>query len=794
MELIAHTPPKMQPDIGLHPYAGHICDMLSYGMPLFEYMLSFSSLPEGPKKILQETLKIALMLHDMGKLDELNQKVLRDGSKGGLPVDHLDAGIAVANQMGNELAALLIRGHHAPGLANYKQEKIKCKRLARNFEDIGLPVEKWFLRGVRFNREDVTEQNLYKYKEIIQHTEKNLQNYICRQKECCGNYPKCKVSLPEQGLITRLMISVLVDADHSSAAAYSANQKMKSFQPASTRWDERLVKLDAYVEQLDPVPYSEKNGRNKLRHDFYQLCRFGKLFDEPVVSCSGSVGLGKTTSVTAYLLRKAIQNNASRLFFIAPYTNILSQTIKTFRDSLVLDDENPIETVIEHHHRVEFSDIAMRRYAISWAAPIIVTTAVQFFETLSSCNPTQLKKLHSLAGSVIFIDESHACLPSHLLAISWQWLKELADNWGCKIIFSSGSMVKFWQNEYLVAESAITNLPEIVLPELSSKLNHMEKQRVTYKQIADNLVSKKDLIKKIIEELYKCNESNPCSLLILNTVQSCAYIAYYLAKEINQKPDCPMHERTVLHLSTGLNPIDREKVIQEVKNRQKNLKWKDRPWYLVATSCVEAGVNLDFQFAYRERCSLTSFLQVSGRVNRNGKRENAILYDFQLIPDGEIILHPDFEQSSIIFANLWEKIVSTDVNELVTMSQVQLFNQMGEEQDKKYTLLEQEQKHNFQEVSKLYKIIAAQTYTVITDKNIVDALHTGAFIDSREIQNHSVQLWFNKIRKFNLKPIRNAEQDEIYSWIDTYTYDDFLGIYAGVIHSETFFADTGGVI
>src|SRR5205823_1999425 len=97
------------------------------------------------------------------------------------------------------------------------------------------------------------------------------------------------------------------------------------------------------------------------------------------------------------------------------------------RKSLLWPGEDPADVVAAHHHRVQFDAKDARLYAFLWHAPVVVTTAVQFFETLASNHPSALRKLHQLPGSAIFIDEAHAALPAHLWPVAWKWLRELAD-------------------------------------------------------------------------------------------------------------------------------------------------------------------------------------------------------------------------------------------------------------------------------------------------------------------------------------------------------------------------------
>ena len=104
-----------------------------------------------------------------------------------------------------------------------------------------------------------------------------------------------------------------------------------------------------------------------------------------------------------------------------PFTNIIDQSVETYRKALILPDENPEAIVAAHHHKAEYKNQLLMASSFRWSAPIIVTTAVQFFETLASNHPSTLRKLHQLAGSAIFIDEAHAALPAHLWPQAWKW-------------------------------------------------------------------------------------------------------------------------------------------------------------------------------------------------------------------------------------------------------------------------------------------------------------------------------------------------------------------------------------
>lgn len=133
--------------------------------------------------------------------------------------------------------------------------------------------------------------------------------------------------------------------------------------------------------------------------------------------------------------------------------------------------------------------------ADTWNPPIILTTAVQFFETLASNKPGRLRKLHQLPGSGIFLDEFHASVPVTCIPIVWQWLTELSNVWGCKIILSSGTMIRFWDNinikkVYKGSRASCYNIqkPEELLPfSLRKSLEEQEKTGFILEYLKKNL-------------------------------------------------------------------------------------------------------------------------------------------------------------------------------------------------------------------------------------------------------------------------------------------------------------------
>lgn len=535
----------------------------------------------------------AATFHDLGKLDPENQAALRQGRSARLAWDHIDAGVAHLSTSRADTSAWLVRGHHAPGLPSLPTH-FTTKHDRR-------------LRGRRYDDCDPAD-----HQRQIERTDRYLRSML-EQHEAALGIRQTSSGKALHGLPLRLALSCLVDADHSDSAHFDANWQAPDAPPP--RWCDRLAALDRYVQGLQ----SDANARNEHRRAFYDACRHGGP-DAPLVACEGPVGIGKTTAIVAYLLRRAIAVDARRLFIVAPFTAILSQTADRLRKALALKNEQPDAVVAEHHHRADFDDMSSRDLATLWTAPIILTTAVQFFETLASNHPAALRKLHGLPGSAVFIDEAHAALPTHLLAQNWRWIRELANDWNCSFVLASGSLVRYWEIDDVVGD-ARTKLPELTPASLSVALLEAEKGRVTYAS-QGRFDGPGELANAVAAE------PGP-RLLIMNTVQSAAVMARHMREDGHR----------VLHVSTALCPRDRAAMLDQVEAW---LDDRERPnWTLVATSLVEAGLDFSFKTAFRERFATASLIQIGGRVNRNSENPIAsMVHDFIVSAVDGLTAHP----------------------------------------------------------------------------------------------------------------------------------------------------------
>lgn len=487
------------------------------------------------------------------------------------------------------------------------------------------------------------------------------------------------------------------------------------------------------------------------------MCR-GTNVKANISSCDSPVGSGKTTAVMAHLLAQAEKRGLRRIIIVLPFTNIIKQSVQTYRDMLVLPGENASDVVAEIHHRADFESEDARHLTALWRAPIIVTTAVAFFETLASNSTATLRRLHELPGSAVFVDESHAALPAKLLPIAWKWINVYATEWNCYWVLASGSLCRFWTVPEINGAMNANNIPEIIDDKLRNRLSFYENHRIIYHS---------DLSPKSTTELADWIISFPGPrLVIMNTVQSSAVLADYFSKRFGRE--------RVEHLSTALISYDREATLNRVINRLKNKE--DTDWTLIATSCIEAGINLSFRNGFREICSLVSLLQSSGRVNREGSFSDSEMWTFCILEDGLLKLNPGIRESADVLRRYFEANKNI-IPELSTQSLADEIAQYGLSRIYK-RLIENENNQNFQQVEQEFKVIDTDACLVVVDPIVADRLLYGG-VDWKELQKVSVQISRYKLNELKTPLIL----DGIYKW--DRAYDNFIGYMAGIIELIT---------
>lgn len=402
-------------------------------------------------------------------------------------------------------------------------------------------------------------------------------------------------------LLCRMIFSSLCDAD------FLATEHFMSPEKALERDDKTVVSLQQLSGELDNYlkRFDQSNGSdvNRCRSEVLDAARTASECPRGVFSFTVPTGGGKTLSSLAFALRHATKHEMPRVIYAIPFTSIIEQTADKFRE--VFDAFGP-EVILEHHSNLdpdEESRVA-RLATQNWDSPLVVTTNVQFFESLFASRTSRCRKLHRIAGSVLIFDEIQT-LPVEYLQPCLAVIRELVEMFGCTAVLCTATQPAIhYRDDFKIG---LKNFHEIIDQPVAL---YQRMKRVTVKHLG--AVNDETLAKKIVE-----NEQVLC---IVNTRPH----ASDLFKCLQNKSD----EDAVFHLSTFMCAAHRKQTLDEIKDRLK----KGLPCRVVSTQLIEAGVDIDFPFVFRALTGLDSIAQAAGRCNREGIHATGTVYLFE--PEG----------------------------------------------------------------------------------------------------------------------------------------------------------------
>lgn len=391
----------------------------------------------------------------------------------------------------------------------------------------------------------------------------------------------------QASFFTRMVFSCLVDADWLDTENFmSGEQPRGAFTSLDDLWESFRGKIEPF---LKPTGYL-----NKLRTEILGNCLDASVSPQGLYSLTAPTGSGKTISSMAFALKHATTHGNSRIIYVVPYNTIIEQNAEVFEKKL-----GP-ENVIQHHSGISYpnDEQAPQYYKLlateNWDAPIIVTSSVQFFESLFSNRPASCRKLHNIAGSVIIFDEAQM-IPLPYLIPCIEAIKELVNNYSCTAVLATATQ-----------SSLDPYFKPLKIDEIVARPEEMYEafRRVRFDRSLGKL-SEDELIDRLAH-----HEQVLC---IVNTRRR----AQALANNLD----------TAFHLSTTMYPQHRRQVLAEIRHCLEN----KLPCLVISTSLIEAGVDIDFPAVYRERSGLDSIIQAAGRCNRENKNniEDSVVYVFE---------------------------------------------------------------------------------------------------------------------------------------------------------------------
>jgi CRISPR-associated endonuclease/helicase Cas3 len=537
----------------------------------------FATAMRQNEKLFVELARLAGLLHDIGKYRTEFQEYLRKARQGGIDTAHAVYGAGKALFEHESFAvAFAISGHHA-GL--YDTEGL----------DLLVNGEKYQVRDRLIN---ILNQAFEKIKSL-------------EFKETCQN-DNTQESRLRYEILTRILFSLLVDADRLNTEEWEKRQLFGS------QWTRKsvLINPDDLLQKLQEKITERSDSTNnyklkKLRNDIFEAClNKGQNLPQGFFSLTVPTGGGKTLSSMGFALAHACKHNLRRVIVVIPYLSIIEQNAKEYRE--IFGKEN----VLEHHSSVDVSrsdeDPAqaqdIEKAMENWDVPIIVTTSVQFIETLFSASPAQARKLHNIAQSVVIFDEVQT-LPTHLLEPLLDVLRELKNWYGVSFVFCSATQPAFKKTTNL--KNGFVN-DEIIEIAPNPGILYQSLQRVKYKiEQSDSPWTWQDLA----QEMIKHNQV----LCILNLRRQAYELLVAIRRNLEERNIRDIDE-SVFHLSSAMCPAHRLDRIEIIKKRLKTSK----PCWVISTQLIEAGVDIDFPVVFRAMGPLDSIVQSAGRCNREG--------------------------------------------------------------------------------------------------------------------------------------------------------------------------------
>ena len=505
---------------------------------------------------------LAGMTHDIGKYSQAFQKHLHGAP---IQVDHSTAGAVECWQRRQILASFAVAGHHG-GLPDGGSQT-----------DSGDQATLWG----RIKRAGSLEP-YGAWEQEVTWPHAGVPDFLRKQ------------SGPELMFFIRMLYSCLVDADFLDTEAFmEGRERENSTTTIKQLWDS----LQEYISGWFP-PRGELNAQ---RCKILKRCmEEGEAQAPGLFSLTVPTGGGKTVASLAFALAHAKKHGLRRVIYVIPYTSIIEQTAEVFRE--ILGEEN----VLEHHSNVLYDleeanphTIRLAKATENWDIPVVVTTAVQFFESLYACRSSQCRKLHNIADSVVILDEGQMLPVPYLRPCIWA-ISQLVDHYGVSAVFCTATqpaLEKIFQ-EFL-PQLPMRELcpPDTCQWEVFRRVRFQKVGSLTWDELAAQLNTHSQV------------------LCIVNTRKA--------AQEVFERLD----GESSFHLSTLMCPRHRKEQLREIRRRLK----EGLCCRVVSTSLIEAGVDVDFPTVFREQAGLDSVLQAAGRCNREGRRplEESVVYIFE---------------------------------------------------------------------------------------------------------------------------------------------------------------------
>ena len=473
-------------------------------------------------------------------------------------------------------------------------------------------------------------------------------------------------------LYTRMLFSCLVDAD------YTISSEKELQEPLEFKAKQCLKALYEYREEL------KKNVKgsstvNSLRDLLFERCGEAARLKEGLFTLTAPTGTGKTLALLNFALQHADEFKKKRIILVLPFLALTEQSYDVY--------SKIIPEILQDHSQSELDD-RQREFAERWESPFIITTSVQFFQALFAQKPTDCRKLHNVANSIILFDEAQS-LPANLLAATLNAVNALCTRYHCTMVFSTATQPEF---KFI---QGISWKPIEIVPEYPMMYKKLKRTQVEWR------MKKRIPLEEIAREMEE--EENVC--VIVNLRRHAVKLFESLKKN-----HCDREE--IFFLTTDLCPKHRSEVIRKIKERQK----AELPCKVISTQCIEAGVDLDFRVLYRALAPLEAIIQAAGRCNRSGKFGTGKVVVFE--PEVEGSLYPPdkwYQNAAVVVKEILSR-ENIDINDPECISNYYeiLFREYAKDKE---TLTKAIEDRDYKETAREYRLIDDQGKKVVVPFN-----------------------------------------------------------------------------
>lgn len=534
----------------------------------------------------------------------------------------------------------------------------------------------------------------------------------------------------------RYLFGALVTSDRNDAAncSRSVPQSPSDYPPGSetlnTLWQKLAAKVNGFIA---------KDKIDRLRAEFWQECTTGK-HQPGWIAVKGPCGVGKTYSLMGLSLAHALQHQKARIIYCAPFNTILDQTLADYEQIFP-------GSVIGHFCTVEPDDPQYHdEFTQQWRHPIIVTSMVQLFESLFTHRATPCRKLANIANSVIVLDEVQS-IPTNYLSPILAFLQESIDQLGCTVVLSTATLPNY--DRWKISPQTAISQVDRYYRELT-RVTYHQRGQMTWTEIATEIATL-DL---------------PQVLVGVQTVAA-ARDAY--AALIDKVPNIP-----VMMLTAKMPPIHRKEVLDLVKTKL-DLQ-SPTPILLVATTCIQAGVNISFPVGYFEQISIDGLIQFAGRVNRSGEYGDRCEVNIFKTVDGYNLPPGDLVWRQTITDTIFH--LGQDLNDDLAIDEFtkRLFDKVNTDEQGIIPMLAPD-KLKFRDASEAFNLITPTIPVLVCPQHHRDTFDRA--LSKRNwhtLKRFSVGFYPNEVKKFArlLLPI-DIEQAELgYVWIGEYDFGPLM--------------------